>query len=117
MARETCPAMLIITSSPAPDSDSSVTSVCRLSCSQKSCAAVDPHPCRQPSVDNPHPQPGQTSKESPSSPERVPVQEDAQSWYFRRLPLGLDVFPGISGAEATGGQEKYLGNHGGTAIW
>src|ERR1035437_4367790 len=32
MARETCPAMLIITSSPAPDSESSVTSVCRLSC-------------------------------------------------------------------------------------
>src|ERR1035437_7086785 len=32
MARDTCPAMLIITSSPAPDSDSSVTSVWRLSC-------------------------------------------------------------------------------------
>ncbi len=32
MARETCPAMLMITSSPAPDSASSVTSVWRLSC-------------------------------------------------------------------------------------
>src|ERR1035438_8730080 len=32
MARETCPAMLMITSSPAPDSESSVTSVWRLSC-------------------------------------------------------------------------------------
>ena len=32
MARETWPAMLIITSSPAPDSANSVTSVCRLSC-------------------------------------------------------------------------------------
>ncbi len=32
MARETCPAMSIITSSPAPDSASSVTSVWRLSC-------------------------------------------------------------------------------------
>jgi len=32
MARETCPAMLIITSSPAPDSASSVTKVWRLSC-------------------------------------------------------------------------------------
>src|ERR1035438_3451057 len=31
MARETCPAMLMITSSPAPDSASSVTSVWRLS--------------------------------------------------------------------------------------
>jgi len=32
MARETCPAMLMMTSSPAPDSASSVSSVCRLSC-------------------------------------------------------------------------------------
>src|ERR1035441_6870386 len=32
MARETCPAMLMITSSPAPDSASSVTNVWRLSC-------------------------------------------------------------------------------------
>src|SRR5438477_11137649 len=32
MARETCPAMLMITSSPAPDSASSVTKVWRLSC-------------------------------------------------------------------------------------
>src|SRR6185312_10746649 len=32
IARETCPAMLMITSSPAPDSESSVTSVWRLSC-------------------------------------------------------------------------------------
>ena len=32
IARETCPAMLRITSSPAPDSENSVTSVCRLSC-------------------------------------------------------------------------------------
>src|ERR1035437_7772452 len=32
MARETCPAMLMITSSPEPDSASSVTSVWRLSC-------------------------------------------------------------------------------------
>src|ERR1017187_5337196 len=32
MARETWPAILMITSSPAPDSDSSVTSVWRLSC-------------------------------------------------------------------------------------
>src|SRR5450759_402812 len=32
MARETCPAILMITSSPAPDSESSVTSVWRLSC-------------------------------------------------------------------------------------
>jgi hypothetical protein len=32
MARDTCPAMLMITSSPAPDSASSVTSVWRLSC-------------------------------------------------------------------------------------
>src|ERR1035437_6997544 len=32
MAAETCPAMLMITSSPAPDSESSVTSVYRLSC-------------------------------------------------------------------------------------
>jgi hypothetical protein len=32
MARETCPAMLMITSSPAPDSASSVISVWRLSC-------------------------------------------------------------------------------------
>ena len=32
MARETCPAILMITSSPAPDSASSVTSVWRLSC-------------------------------------------------------------------------------------
>src|SRR6266851_5018820 len=34
MARETCPAMLMITSSPAPDSASSVTSVWRLSCTK-----------------------------------------------------------------------------------
>jgi hypothetical protein len=32
MARETCPAMLMMSSSPAPDSASSVTSVRRLSC-------------------------------------------------------------------------------------
>src|SRR5713101_5723803 len=32
MARETCPAILMITSSPAPDSASSVTKVWRLSC-------------------------------------------------------------------------------------
>ena len=32
MACETCPAMLMITSSPAPASASSVTCVCRLSC-------------------------------------------------------------------------------------
>src|ERR1035437_9600897 len=32
MARETWPAMLMITSSPAPDSESSVTRVWRLSC-------------------------------------------------------------------------------------
>jgi hypothetical protein len=32
MARETCLAMLMITSSPAPDSASSVTSAWRLSC-------------------------------------------------------------------------------------
>src|ERR1019366_1830101 len=32
MARETCPAILMITSSPAPDSASSVTNVWRLSC-------------------------------------------------------------------------------------
>src|ERR1017187_1495913 len=32
MARETWPAILMITSSPAPDSASSVTKVCRLSC-------------------------------------------------------------------------------------
>src|SRR5664279_4894548 len=32
MARETCPAMLMMTSSPAPDAASSVTSVWRLSC-------------------------------------------------------------------------------------
>src|ERR1700690_2836227 len=30
MAHDTCPAMLIITSSPAPDSESAVTSACRL---------------------------------------------------------------------------------------
>jgi hypothetical protein len=35
MARETCPAMLMMTSSPAPDSESSVTSVCRLSCHRR----------------------------------------------------------------------------------
>src|ERR1017187_5125517 len=32
MARETCPAALMLTSSPAPDSESSVISVWRLSC-------------------------------------------------------------------------------------
>src|SRR3954464_6344200 len=32
IARDTCPAMLMITSSPAPDSASSVTRVWRLSC-------------------------------------------------------------------------------------
>jgi hypothetical protein len=26
---------------------------------------------------------------------------DAQSWYFLGLPLGLDVFPGMSGAGST----------------
>jgi hypothetical protein len=26
------------------------------------------------------------------------VQEDAQSWYFRGVPLGLETLPGISGA-------------------
>src|ERR1035441_2518900 len=35
------------------------------------------------------------------SPERVPAQEDGPSWYFLGLPLGLDVFPGISGAGTT----------------
>ena len=47
---------------------------------------------------------------TPPSPERVPVQEDAPSWYFRGFPLRLELVPGISGAEATGGQEKYRGN-------
>jgi len=40
MARETCPAILMITSSPAPDSASSVTSVCRLSCHRPTTPAL-----------------------------------------------------------------------------
>src|ERR1035441_9635022 len=40
MARETCPAMLMITSSPAPDSESSVTSVWRLSCHRPTTLAL-----------------------------------------------------------------------------
>ena len=28
-------------------------------------------------------------------------QEDAPLWYFLGLPLGLDVFPGMSGAGST----------------
>src|SRR5665647_84616 len=40
MARETCPAMLMITSSPAPDSASSVTSVWRLSCHRPTTLAL-----------------------------------------------------------------------------
>ena len=59
---------------------------------------------------NPHPQPDRSPRNPPSPLERVPVREDAQSWYFRGAPLALDVFPGMSGAEATGGQEKYRGN-------
>src|ERR1039458_3409528 len=46
MARETCPAMLMITSSPAPNSASSVTSVCRLSCRmlpKPSIQLIEPH--------------------------------------------------------------------------
>jgi hypothetical protein len=39
MARETCPAMLMITSSPAPDSASSVTNVWRASCHRPLSAA------------------------------------------------------------------------------
>src|ERR1035441_6461790 len=40
MARETCPAALMITSSPAPDSESSVTSVWRLSCHRATTLAL-----------------------------------------------------------------------------
>src|ERR1022692_3734602 len=40
MARETCPAMLMMTSSPAPDSESSVTSACRLSCHRPTTLAL-----------------------------------------------------------------------------
>ena len=34
-------------------------------------------------------------------PERIPAQEDGPFWYFRGVPLGLDMVPGISGAGRT----------------
>ena len=43
MARETCPAMLMMTSSPAPDSENSVTSVWLLSCHRLTTFALS-HP-------------------------------------------------------------------------
>ena len=40
----------------------------------------------------------QDSKESPSSPAAVAGQGNTPFWYFRGAFLGLDVFPGMSGA-------------------
>jgi hypothetical protein len=65
---------------------------------QKSCAADRSTSRREPLTDKSPPPARPESKESPPSPERVPVQEDAQSWYFRGFPFVLEVFPGISGA-------------------
>jgi hypothetical protein len=43
----------------------------------------------------------------------LPAQEDGPFWYFRGVPLVLDVFPGISGGwKRSGGEEKYRSTRG-----
>ena len=60
-------------------------------------------------------QPNRFSKESPSLHRtRHRGQEDSPSWYFPGVPLGLDVFPGISGAGRVWSQEKYREHQGTT---
>ena len=55
-------------------------------------------PRREPGPDNPHP-PCQTGVQGIRLPPGTrPGQEGTRPWYFRGAPLGLDVFPGMSGA-------------------
>src|ERR1035441_10099805 len=79
-------------------------------------SAIDPYPCREPGSDNPHSRPDRSPRNPHPSPERVPAQEGGPLWHFRGFPLGLDVFPGMSGARRGLEAKRSTGNtrgHGG----
>src|ERR1017187_8087461 len=74
---------------------------------------IDPYPRHEPRTDNPHP--GHTGvQEIPILPgTRDRRQADGPLWYFLGLPLGLEIFRGMSGAGAgPEAQEKYLSGPG-----
>ena len=64
---------------------------------QKSCAAVDPYPCRDPGGDNPYSCKWTRWNPHPS-PKAVAAQEVGPSWYLRGLPLNWDIVSGMSRA-------------------
>ena len=41
----------------------------------------------------------------------LPAQEDGPFWYFRGVPLGLDVFPGMSGGRKKPDARRSTGKH------
>src|SRR5450759_1570883 len=107
MARETWPAILMITSSPAPASVEFRDQRVAVIATRRAPLYTPPLPSRpkqrQQIILYPAPiipTPSQTGVQGipipPGSGHRG--QEDTQFWYFRGAPLALDVFPGMSGA-------------------
>src|ERR1035437_3529995 len=117
MARETCPAMLKITFVASARFRKLRYQRVPVVVLQKSCAAVDPHPRREPSGDHPHSLSGRSPRNPHPSPEAVTAQGDGRFWYFRGAPLGLDAFPGMSGAGRGWRRREVPVTPGGTAIW
>ena len=67
-------------------------------------------PRREPGSDNPNPHPDRSPRNPHPSLEHATVAKKySPSWYFRGVPLSLDVFPGISRAgRGLEGREVHL---------
>src|ERR1019366_7363195 len=77
-------------------------------------APYNPYPSREPGSDNPHPSQTGVQGIHILHGKRRRGQEGGPSWYFRGLPLVLDVFPGMSRAGREPEARKYIYNTGAT---